>query len=205
NKYQDPETWAEVKPTLPFNTLPILTETTAAGDEIVVPESTAIERYLAKKFGLMGDTFWEETLVDVYYNQALTLQLKFAEKIVWTLDDARERLLQAFLEKTLPDWIACCERHLKASGNTGHFVGSKFTLADIKTAVVMDSMLALDSAHLLNATASPCLWKLKKAVDTFPAYQAWRQSAEFKALDEATQTPVSKKMPFDLSKSRVFA
>ncbi|KAF9162747.1 Glutathione S-transferase S1 [Actinomortierella ambigua] len=186
NKSQAIETWPEVKPTLPFNTLPNLIETTATGEVIVIPESAAMERYLGKKFGLMGDTFWEETLVDVYYNLAVVANFKF-------------------VEKTLPNWITCCERHLEASGNTGHFVSDKFTLADIKTAVVMDTMLALDTAHLLNATASPCLWKLKKAVDSFPAYHAWRKSAEYQSFDDATQTPLSKMMPYDISKSRVFA
>ncbi|KAF9358487.1 hypothetical protein BGX26_001649 [Mortierella sp. AD094] len=206
NKIQSMEDWPQTKGTTPFGTLPILLETSlSTGETIEIPDSGAIDLYLAKKFGLLGDTVREQTLNDVFYAQAVMLNTKFIEKTVWTFEEVRKKALDQFLETTLPNWIKSCEKHLAENGNTGHFVDNKLTLADIKTAVILDTYLALESEKVLNPTASPGLWKLKETVDTHPTYAAWRKSEEFKSIDKGTQAGMSAVMAFDLSKAHIFS
>ncbi|KAF9981277.1 hypothetical protein BGZ75_007470 [Mortierella antarctica] len=188
NRLQSMDEWPQIKDTTAFGTLPVLIETnTATGATFEIPDSGAIERYLAKKFGLLGDTPREQTLNDVFYAQAVMLNTKWAEKIVWGEEESRPKAIEQFLQTTVPNWAKACERHLKENGNTGHFVDNKLTLADIKTAVVMDTLMSMDDGHVLNTTVSPCLLKLKETVDTHASYAAWRKSEEFGQLDAITQ------------------
>ncbi|KAF9995585.1 hypothetical protein BGZ80_006238 [Entomortierella chlamydospora] len=207
NKIQSKEDWPQIKGTTPLGTLPILLETSlSTGETIEIPESGAIERYLARKFGLLGDTVREQTLNDVFYAQAVMLNTKFAEKVV-AFEEIRKKALDQFLETTLPDWIKLCEKHLAGNGNTGHFVDNKasLTLADIKTAVILDTFLGLESEKVLNPTASPGLWKLKETVDTHPGYATWRKSEGFKNIDKDTQATAGAIVPFDVSKAHIFS
>ncbi|KAG0353649.1 hypothetical protein BC939DRAFT_489255 [Gamsiella multidivaricata] len=206
NKVQDLSEWPQIRDSAPFGTLPILLETDlTTGKTIEIPESGAIERYLARMFGLLGDTAREEVLSDVFYAQAVILDTKYIEMLRCTFEEIRMKALEQFLGTTLPNWVKACERHLKENGNTGHFVDNKFTLADIKTAVVLDTYLALDSEKVLNPTNCPCLWKLKKTVDTHPTYAAWRKSEQFKDMDEVVQAGVGALMPLDIKKSHIFS
>ncbi|CAO3567470.1 unnamed protein product [Mortierella alpina] len=205
DKRQSMDEWPQIKGTTAFGTLPVLTETnTATGETFEVPDSGAIERYLAKKFGLLGDTPREQTLNDVFYAQAVVLITKWAEKIVWGFEESRSKGIEQFLQTTVPNWAQACEKHLKENGNTGHFVDNKLTLADIKTAVVLDVVMSMDADHALNATVSPCLLKLKETVDNHPSYAAWRKSEEFAQLDAFTQGGLSVMMPFDVKKAHIF-
>ncbi|KAF9113451.1 hypothetical protein BGX27_001565 [Mortierella sp. AM989] len=206
NKIQTMADWPQTKETIPLGTLPVLLETNlSTGEAIAIPESGAIERYLAGKFGLLGDNVREQTLNDIFYAQAVMLNTKFVEKTVWTFEEVRQKALDQFLETTLPNWIKVCEKQLAENGNTGHFVGNKFTLADIKTAVIMDTFLALESEKVLNPTFCPRLWKLKETVDSHPTYATWRKSEEYKSIDKETQAGMPPIMNLDFSKAHIFS
>ncbi|OMJ10138.1 putative glutathione S-transferase 7, partial [Smittium culicis] len=45
--------WPAIKESLPFGRLPLLTETAPDGSKYELVESTAIDRYLARKFGYL--------------------------------------------------------------------------------------------------------------------------------------------------------
>lgn len=126
NKLQSMDDWPQIKDTTAFGTLPVLIETnTVTGETFEIPDSGAIERYLAKKFGLLGDTPREQTLNDIFYAQAVMLNTKWAERIVWAFEEVRSKAVEQFLQTTVPNWAKACEKHLKESGNTGHFVDNK--------------------------------------------------------------------------------
>ncbi|KAF9917450.1 hypothetical protein BX616_000949 [Lobosporangium transversale] len=205
NKLTTMEKWPQDKTTTPTGYVPVLIETDLkTNTTIEIPESLAMERYLAAKFGLLGDNAREQTLNDIFYAQAVMLNTKFVDKVFWTFEEVRVKSLNQLLESTLPDWVKLCEKHLMENGNTGHFVDNKFTLADIKTAVVLDTFLGLDSEKVLGPISSPGLWKLKETVDTHPVYAAWRKSEEYKIFDSETQASVGTLMSFNLSKSHIF-
>ncbi|KAK9760371.1 hypothetical protein K7432_015678 [Basidiobolus ranarum] len=123
NQFQDPVTWWNDKDKAPCGTLPILYETTSTGETITIPESDAIERYLARKYGYMGSTPWEETLVNIFHAQAMTVLVKWIQKVAWAIEGTREQAMESFLKVTLREWINTCEKQLRHNGSNGHFVG----------------------------------------------------------------------------------
>ncbi|KAF9306559.1 hypothetical protein BGZ74_005134 [Mortierella antarctica] len=206
NQIQPFPEWMETKPTTPFGCIPILKETViSTGEEFAIPESQAIERYLGRKFGLMGDTPREQTLNDIFYAQATVLWVKYTETVLFNFDDVREKALGLFMHR-LASWVESCEAHLKENGNTGHFVDNKTTLADIRTAALLDIMMALDTDLVLSATASPGLWKLKQTIDTHPTYAAWRRSPGFESIDQLSEASIAPmRIPLRMAKAHIFS
>ncbi|KAF9977272.1 Glutathione S-transferase S1 [Actinomortierella ambigua] len=206
-KVQGFENWLQVKPTLPFGTLPILTEKMANGDEVHIAESVAMERYLAKKYGLAGSTLWEETMVDMFYNQAAFINFKLLEKVIFAVpEESHLQAFENFMDKTLPDWVNRCEQHLARNGNKGCFVGDKVTLADIKTSTVLDIMISLASSEpFLNPNKTPCLFALKKRVDTHPSYAFYRKSPDYRSIDAQSQAAAPGVLRLDFDRSHIYA
>ncbi|KAF9314643.1 hypothetical protein BG003_003980 [Podila horticola] len=206
NQIQPFPEWMEIRPTTPFGCIPILKETVVStGEEFAIPESQAIERYLGRKFGLMGDTPREQTLNDIFYAQATILFVKYTETVLFTYDEVREKALTVFMQR-LESWVKSCEVHLKENGNTGHFVDNKTTLADIRTAALLDIMMALDTESVLSETASPGLWKLKESIDSHPTYAAWRKSPGFDAIDKISEASIAPmKIPLHMAKAHIFS
>lgn len=119
--------------------------------------------------------------------------------------EIREKVLKAFLEVTLRNWVLNCEKQLRVNEGP-HLVGGRLSLADIKTSVLMDMFLAIKGVDTyLNEQVAPGLWKLKRTIDTSPGYRAYRESEMFREQDEMTTKKVVPQLEgFDLSKSRLF-
>ncbi|KAF9933778.1 Glutathione S-transferase S1 [Mortierella alpina] len=180
----NPEDWPAVKPEAPFGVMPLLKETTSDGKVIQIAESDAIERYLSKKFGYYGDDIFEETLVNTFVandNDVLGkifgyLMIKDAEQKA----EAKEKVFTG----AVANWIKNHELHLKNNGSNGHYVGNKHTLADFKTAQLIQIILGLSGQDLISEKQTPALFKVKTTVDNMPLLAAWRATDEFKALAE---------------------
>ncbi|VDL58780.1 unnamed protein product [Hymenolepis diminuta] len=56
--------WPTLKPTLPFKKLPVLEVTTPNGDKVLLNESIAITRLLARTFNLYGNDAREIYLIE---------------------------------------------------------------------------------------------------------------------------------------------
>ncbi|KAF8929531.1 hypothetical protein EDD21DRAFT_364282 [Dissophora ornata] len=213
------EIWKVEKSLTPFGSLPILTVRDSQnkivdGDEgsegtviHTIPEADVIERYLAKQFGFFGSSVEEELRISIFLSQTITIHNVWVFRVVPALEPVRGSVLKTFLQVSLKNWVQNCEKYLASNGSNGHFVGDKTSLADIKTAVLLDMFLAVDgSQECLNATASPELWKLKEMVDTRPEYARYRRSEAFKKQDELTRLKVVPGLEgFDLSRAHVFA
>lgn len=95
-----------------------------------------------------------------------------------------------FYAETLAKWIQIHEGHLKANGDKGHYVGQGVTLADIKTALVIDRILFFVPKGLENpfsATLTPGLWKVKEQVDSKASLAAWKASERYSQLNSNTK------------------
>ncbi|KAF9347762.1 hypothetical protein BGX26_000781 [Mortierella sp. AD094] len=112
-------------------------------------ESLAIERYLAKKFNILGKNEYESHIVDQFCTSTESTNIQLTQKvhlppreIQWTDE---ERILEAnnFYRDTLGKFITLHEAHLQKNGSNGHYVGDNFTLADLKTTVFMERVLSL--------------------------------------------------------------
>ena len=221
----------------PFGSLPILTvhdTFDSAGEENEaeaitarksIPEADVIERFLAKRFGFMGSTADEELEICIVLSQTITIHNVWVFRVVpasamENAPEARAKILQTFLDVTLRNWVLNCEKQLGTNNNNNnnrynqkadkgvYLVGDKLSLADIKTAVLMDMLLAVAGADVyLNAEAAPGLWRLKENVDTlYPRYRAYRKSEAFRLQDEMTASKVVPRLEgFDLSRSHIFS
>ncbi|CAO3564470.1 unnamed protein product [Mortierella alpina] len=183
--------WPAQKSLVPFRCLPVVYETTTDGTVLELAESAAIERYLSKKFNLLGQNDYENLLVDQYVSSTDSLAQTFSVKII--LGPAEKRVEEAnkLYAEVLPQFIAIHEEHLKKNGSNGHYVGNQFTVADIKTAGLIDRLLLLRPQGAnevpFSAANSPNLWKLRETVNGHPNIAAWKTSPRHQELDVATK------------------
>lgn len=91
----------------------------------MLSESIVIDQYLAKKFNLLGNNEYEEWTIKAHYSNIHYLRERSLMKMTWTWSDKRAEALELFLEKTLPDFIASHEFHLRGNGSNGHYVGDR--------------------------------------------------------------------------------
>ncbi|CAO3685708.1 unnamed protein product [Umbelopsis ramanniana] len=168
NRY--PQNWKEEeKPTTPFGKLPVLTETRADGSKFVLAESNAINRYLARKAGLLGTSEDETALIDQFYESWCeivskglpVLRLKSSEPEKFAQD------LATYQETVVNPLLAKHEEALVKNG-TGYYVGNKLSLADLHAAAIstgISSLVKVEGVY-------PNLWKLVQNVRSVDAVKA---------------------------------
>ncbi|KAF8934890.1 hypothetical protein EDD21DRAFT_161804 [Dissophora ornata] len=184
-----PAEWAVEKSKTPFGLIPILTETSADGSKTIkIAESDAIVRYLAKKFGMIGDNAFEEVLVDTFVGHTHALNGQIYLKYLAYTDASYAELKRDNKEKLvtgpMADWAKYHEEHLKANGSNGHYVANKLTLADLMTAQLVVIIQSITGEDLVSKEKTPAIWKVKTTVEEIPSYAAWRATEEYKALSE---------------------
>ncbi|KAF9207491.1 hypothetical protein BGZ49_000306 [Haplosporangium sp. Z 27] len=193
-----PEKWWEEKPKTPFHVLPVLFVMTHNGKEIPLSEASVIEQYLAKTFGLLGDNDYEEILIKAFHSSTAGVQNVCSQRVTWEATEAKTEHTNDFKNKTLPQWIQTHEKHLIDNGNNGHYVGNKLSLADIRTANLIDHFSALPEAsqfmELINK--SEALMKVRETVAKDPKIAAWRADERYKKLYQSSVTFFSNPFAF---------
>lgn len=96
---------------LPFNQLPILEH-----NGVVLAQSNSIARYLAKLYGLYGNTPIEGALADMIVDGVLDLS---SARNAAKTDDEKAK----FEKESLPKWLTYFENLLKKNDSNGFFVG----------------------------------------------------------------------------------
>ncbi|KAI7817360.1 hypothetical protein BC939DRAFT_466161 [Gamsiella multidivaricata] len=198
-----PTDWvAKEQKSVPFEVLPVLYETLPASAEgaedqiLEIPESEAIERYLARKFNLLGDTPWEEMRIDAFVSSTKTLIYLAFSRVPTVRDPVqKQEMVEQLLEKAIPKWVGLHERYLKANGTNGHYVGLKLTLADIRAVIVIQMILALTENRVISAESTPALWKLWQTMNEIPSYVIWKESAGYRQLDAGYQIFIKTLLP----------
>ncbi|KAF9578799.1 hypothetical protein BGW38_005234 [Lunasporangiospora selenospora] len=175
--------WPAMKKDTRFGCVPVLFETTASGTVLEFSESQAIERYLARKFGLLGSNEWEEHLVNEYVNSVDTTAGNALTKILFAPVETRNKSAEEFYKSQLAPWIQIHEGHLKANGGNGHYVGDKFSWADIKLSTAINVLLTMvpkglekEIEALINPEATPNIWKVREAALAHPSLGEWLKS-----------------------------
>ncbi|KAG0000073.1 hypothetical protein BGZ80_006430 [Entomortierella chlamydospora] len=198
-----PTNWVEQKATTPFGVLPVLYETvtTKEGDSEVqevfeIPESEAIERYLARKFQLLGQTPWEEMKINAFVSSTKSLTFLAFSRIPTVKDTVqKQEMVQDMVNKSVPAWVQSHERYLVANGTNGHYIGDKLTLADIRALIVIELVLALTEDRVISQEKTPAIWKLWEGVRAIPSFVAWRNTDSYKQFDAGYQTFVKGLLP----------
>ncbi|KAF9584284.1 hypothetical protein BGW38_006979 [Lunasporangiospora selenospora] len=173
----------------PFSVYPALHVRTGDGVEIHLAETSVIEQYLAREFGLFGDNEWEELQIKMFHSNTLMFRDRLFMRVVWNFKDKMETALETFLTQSLPQWINAHVFHLRNNGSNGHYVGNKLSLADILTANTIDFIKCLYGNEKILAMIEKCpeIMKVKENVDREPRLQTWRQSEEYKSIAENTR------------------
>ncbi|KAG0359297.1 hypothetical protein BC939DRAFT_265211 [Gamsiella multidivaricata] len=188
-----PSDWSKEKEKVPLGVMPVLYEIHSNQDPrdpfvLEIPESEAIERYLARKLGLLGRDLWEETAINVFYCSSNAVMSLYVNKVLLAFSDTKARELIKFVSKDIPVWITQHEKWLQRNGTNGFYVGDQLSLADIRSVVCVDRFLTIpECKDLISPIATPGLWKLKQNLESNPRYAAWITSEEFEAINASTR------------------
>ncbi|KAG0036925.1 Glutathione S-transferase S1 [Podila clonocystis] len=179
--------WGNETPS-PFACLPVLTITTPLKKEVILSETMVIDQFLAKKFGLLGDTEWESLTILSFYSNIHFLQERAFENVNIDDDDRKLDARNCFLKWTLPTFIHNHEFHLRKNGENGHYVGNKLSLADIQLSNIIHYLQTLPFAKLALPLirASAPIWKVHETVRQQPQIAAWRASEAYKRIEEGS-------------------
>ncbi|CAJ0956480.1 unnamed protein product, partial [Mesorhabditis belari] len=163
--------WPNHKASMPMGQMPVLEV-----NGVKIPQSSAIARYVARKFGFAGktpeDMAWADALVDGFkdYYKEITdyyyTALGFLNK-----GDAEELYKTVFLPARDKHFGMLNDR-LKAQG-TGFLVGDSVTWADL---FWTDHMTTIEKLKPDAFTGFPEVVALKKRVDAIPQIKAWIES-----------------------------
>ncbi|KAF9907211.1 hypothetical protein EC991_011201 [Linnemannia zychae] len=180
------EDWMQGRVPTGFSYLPVLTVKLPNDKELHLAEAIVIDTFLADRFGLLGDNYWEETLVRMFHTNMQYLRERTFSDVFVNPMEKRIAARAWFLERTLKKFLNDHEFHLKENGSNGHYVGDKVSLADIHLwniihfyGTVPWGQKAIDMFK-----EYPLVWKVKETVDRLPQLIKWRATEEFKAYEK---------------------
>ncbi|CAF3158964.1 unnamed protein product [Rotaria sp. Silwood2] len=136
----DQNEWQSHKSEMPLGQLPVLEV-----DDVKLPQSLAITRFLAKQFHLAGKDNLEQAQADAVVDTIADVTAKFIP-IMFEPDQEKKKILEEkFLSEEMPKLLNHLEILLKTFGNGGpYFVGSNLTWADLHFYNASQSMLLRD-------------------------------------------------------------
>ncbi|KAF8976634.1 hypothetical protein BGZ46_008105 [Entomortierella lignicola] len=181
--FTHPEDWSAQKITTPLGAMPVLYETTATGETLELAELSVLEYYIGQKHGWVGDNLWENNLVKMYHSSSQSLFDKLVTTVVRAPKENYEQMLEIYVNKILPEWVEYHERALKANGSNGHYLGDKLTIADIKTATIIENIISLTGDRYLTHEKTPAIMAVYDNLEKQPKYAAWKASEAWKAYD----------------------
>eukprot|EP01120_Amphizonella_sp_Union-15-10_P011794 TRINITY_DN509_c0_g1_i8.p1 TRINITY_DN509_c0_g1~~TRINITY_DN509_c0_g1_i8.p1 ORF type:complete len:215 (-),score=50.57 TRINITY_DN509_c0_g1_i8:76-720(-) len=115
---------------LPFGQVPVL-EVTTGGKTHVISQSHAIERYLAREFGLYGSSNLEAARIDEILEALVDVGNSFAQQ-VWTKPrEEQAEALKKFVSETLPKTATVIDKFAGEHSDSAFCCGKTLTLADL--------------------------------------------------------------------------
>ncbi|KAJ1973645.1 hypothetical protein H4R35_004009 [Dimargaris xerosporica] len=175
--------WEQEKPTTPYGKVPVLYEHQPNGETFELAESSAIQRYLASKFGLYGDDAHSDAVQDSIISQ-LGEVLQALGYVARGPEAMREELCQRF--NASAKHLFTKHGEMLAKNGTGHYIGNRTTWADFAAYFVIqlikqrghfnDDLQALDAPFEKLATALEQDPKANRALERYAA----RAKTEYK-------------------------
>ncbi|KAJ2658629.1 hypothetical protein IW148_004590 [Coemansia sp. RSA 1199] len=122
--------WPAEKSNQPLGQLPVLIETLEDGTEFELSDSIAIEKYLARKSGLLVKT----GPMDTAREDQLSFQIKDVVDMhyayMFAPEDSR-KVVEAKYRSNAEAFVKYHEKILLENGSNGHYFGSEMTYMDI--------------------------------------------------------------------------
>jgi len=176
--------WAQIKPTTLLGSLPILTYTKPNGDKMVVPQSAAILRHLARKFGLYGQTDDDMTRVDYIVDSVMEFRDKFmgvAYKRFFGKVDPDPEI--EYFKSFAPGHLDVLTKFVEQSpSKNGYLAADTLTIADL---VAFDALQCLTQVKPSALAHHPKLVKFIETVsahENLKAYLGSRRKPDFSVI-----------------------
>ncbi|KAI8801329.1 glutathione S-transferase [Cladochytrium replicatum] len=180
NKIIDDDWW-EMKDSTPFGQIPLLEEIDDNGKTFFVAQSKAIERYLARKFKLLGADEHEAALIDSISESFVDLINEFG-KFRWAEDPGVKEVMRLnFFEKVWPNFINVHTKFLSANGSNGHYVGDEITFADL-CAVPVFEIINYVVPGTVTEKSFPSFWKVYETAANHPKLEAYIKNESGRCL-----------------------
>ncbi|XP_033744649.1 glutathione S-transferase 1-like [Pecten maximus] len=130
------EEWDAMRESTPTHTLPIV----ETDDGVVLSQSSAILRFLGRKFNMYSEDLMEQYRIDLVMNIIDDLVDKKLISALFEKDlVVKTEKIKKVEAEDLPGYMKLLSRELKAGGS-GFFVGAKLTIADVKVFTVLENM-----------------------------------------------------------------
>jgi glutathione S-transferase len=138
-----PSNWMELKPETPFGLLPVFTDR-SDGDELVIAESGAILRHLARKHDMYGNSLRHYAMCDALADWVAEARTAFVPIAYPAILKPSEAQVEQYW-KQLPQTLGLLERALGRSTKpeAGWFVTDRPTFADVATFDLVDAISGL--------------------------------------------------------------
>lgn len=130
NKDREGEDWGRVRATLdmPFPNLPYLIDNSVE-PPVMLSQSNAILRYLARRYDFYGDSETDCIEIDVLQDEAYDFRNEIIET-AYTLGEGYAAKFENFSNNTLPHYLDSFEAYLAQHENKNFFVGNRLSLVD---------------------------------------------------------------------------
>ncbi|KAF9184015.1 hypothetical protein BGZ51_003631 [Haplosporangium sp. Z 767] len=172
--------WQVRKQLTPFGHVPVLREETECGTTLELAEISTIEQFLATRSGFMGKDIWEENRIKMFLSSTHSMFTFLVHTIVQSPKEERPAFLKRFKSMNLKGWIQFHEKHLKENGSNGHYVGDQLSIADIKTASVIEHLICICGDDVqISEELTPAIMAVKTNLEKNPKYAAWIASEQY--------------------------
>ncbi|CAB3402985.1 unnamed protein product [Caenorhabditis bovis] len=160
--------WPKLKPSTPLGQLPVLSV-----DGFEIPQSAAIARYVARKFGFAGKTPEEEAWVDAFVDlfkdfmnalRAVVIPMrngKPAEEIEKIRNEVYKPAEEAYFGNL---------KKFLAKSKSGFLVGDSVTFADL---IIADNLFTLQENKFNDLVNEPELINYQKKIYSLPKLKEW--------------------------------
>ncbi|CAL2040712.1 unnamed protein product [Caenorhabditis brenneri] len=165
----DNTAWSEFKKHTPFGQMPVLTIKDTENDtEIEIPQSSAIGRYLAKKFGYAGKTNEEAAWVDAVIDQFKDFLIS-QKRLTMAMRNKKspeqiEELIESEVNPAKRVYFKILNELLEKS-QSGYLIGDSLTWADLQIA---DNLTTLKGLNLYVPSEEPILSKFHEKIMNTP-------------------------------------
>jgi glutathione S-transferase len=167
--------WPSHKSEMPLGQMPVLEV-----DNVKLPQSMAIARFLAKQFGLAGRDNLEQAKVDAVVDTSIALAMKYIPVHFEPDEDKKKVEMTKFLADELPKHLRNFEVLAKLYSNGGpFFLGNHLTWCDLEIYDMLDFILPHDDNMLHSYPWLQCNRQEVQKQPNIAAYLKNRPSAPF--------------------------
>lgn len=139
-----------------------------------IPQSQAMDRFLAREFNMMGATNFENFLIECVHDECSDMYSELI-KLYFEKDETKKAELKtALLGEKIPAFLKVMDMYITKNNKKGHVFGDKLTLADIAVFDIMDNLVQFDSGCMAKCPKVKEVYDTVAAVDNLKSYLSTR-------------------------------